>query len=559
MTTRTNRRDPKPGLCALALVSVLAPGCLPSGGYRLRDAAAEARDAADADPRDASLDATADSSPEAGDERAADALDVLDVTSPADVSDAYDAAPDARPQDVVTDAPDALDAPDVPDAPDAAVAAPGTLDPTFGPGATIPGVIELPSVRRNATGNSVAVGPSNTLLVAGAHFTSDNWWQGGSDTIAWRVLTNGAMDTTFGAVGAFYANFASPQDFDFATTVLRDHDGALLLGYRQYEMSDRGAPLVSRVNSAGSLDEAFGTRGRLDLPPLRSEPMHILDVLTSGVALDDGSFWLAGFSDYGPDRDHEAFLQRISATGARIGGYVRLPAARSRVAIFSIVRDGRRLVAAGSVQRGMLDSDAFVARFDETGVLDPTFGEGGFFIVDASAELGSSDREDVAHDVAVLPDGSYVAVGWAGHAFNRRPLVLRIGSDGVPSPWPGRPSALLVPSCEPSVSGSIAAVAVDSRGNIFGAGACGLGSSVHEFAGDTTVFAMTMRGVPIDTFGNGPVGGRFRMNLGTDADEPLDTAQDVALDEHERVVVVGGRRTARETWRAYALRLNAVP
>ncbi|HEX2698965.1 MAG TPA: kelch repeat-containing protein [Acidimicrobiales bacterium] len=123
------------------------------------------------------------------------------------------------------------------------------------------------------------------------------------------------------------------------------------------------------------------------------------------------------------------------------GGVVLAPPGQAYA--LAVQPDGK-IVVAGSRQVFPLTSfptDALLARYNENGTLDPTFGAGGMVALDTG---GVDDRNVYSNesfeDVAVDPDGKIVVVG----TVDRHVIVARYNANGAPdqgfngaSPTPG--------------------------------------------------------------------------------------------------------------------------
>ncbi len=186
--------------------------------------------------------------------------------------------------------------------------------------------------------------------------------------------------------------------------------------------------------TAGDLDPAFGTGGRVVLSPA-------LQSAASAAAVQaDGKVVLAGtIDDQAPPpppppapyraqaSDADFFVARLTPDGNLDRGFgsagvVRTPidsggAASDFAAAVAVGPDGRVVVAGLTVVPGGTDF-AFV-RYTPSGALDPTFSGDGVKTVHVGAFGG-------AEGVAVQPDGKVLAVGPGGDGFT----VLRLRSNG---------------------------------------------------------------------------------------------------------------------------------
>jgi len=85
------------------------------------------------------------------------------------------------------------------------------------------------------------------------------------------------------------------------------------------------------------------------------------------------------------------------------------------------------IIVAGSIGAfGTPDAGVGVARFTSDGVLDPSFGTGGWTITTPAPTI------DTVSDMRVLPDGRIVVAGRTGFGDHR--VILRFDADGHPDP-----------------------------------------------------------------------------------------------------------------------------
>ena len=177
-----------------------------------------------------------------------------------------------------------------------------------------------------------------------------------SDTKCYSALP-GCLDTTFGSFGLVTTDPSGPNfRDDIAEALLVQGDGKIVaVGYANNGVNGTGRDFaVVRYNTDGSLDTSFGDPDPLN-PPLRLG--YVLTPFTSG-------------SDWG----QAAALQA----------------------------DGK-IVAGGYAQPGSFA----VARYTSDGTLDATFGSGGKTIID----FGSSAN---LHQLVIQSDGKLVLAGDAG-------------------------------------------------------------------------------------------------------------------------------------------------
>ncbi len=266
----------------------------------------------------------------------------------------------------------------------ARLGASGALDPSFGSG----GVAYTGFYCFSSSRVAVAVQTDGKILLAG------NDGQVHENFIA-RFDASGALDPSFGSAGVARTGFLSSDEAGIALTT-QANDGKILLAGHDGPLHE---VFVARFNPDGSYDTAFGSGG------LAHTGFYSSDEDGIGLALQiDGKILLAG-------RDgavHEDFVARFDATGTLdpsfgSGGVARtgfLSSPGSGVAV-AIQADGKVLL--GGHDSGPIED--FVARFDEAGVPDPSFGSGGI----AYTGLLSAPTSKVA--LSVQTDGKILLAG----------------------------------------------------------------------------------------------------------------------------------------------------
>jgi uncharacterized delta-60 repeat protein len=232
---------------------------------------------------------------------------------------------------------------------------------------------------------SVAVQADRKLLVPGSS-------AGDFDVV--RFNADGSLDTAFGRGGRVSLDFGS--NADRATRAFALAGGKVLaIGATGDAFNDRGGGpnsagvgiVLTRFNADGSLDAGFGGGDGVAVHSrLAPDPSRQFDHAAAAVLLPDGK----------------------------------------------IVVAGTRFTFQSPTSPSTLGSDFFLARFNADGGVDTSFGAGGSVVTDIA---GGSDG---AFDVALLPDGDLVAVGYADPSpdpstFEQRDFaVARYNPDGSP-------------------------------------------------------------------------------------------------------------------------------
>jgi uncharacterized delta-60 repeat protein len=162
--------------------------------------------------------------------------------------------------------------------------------------------------------------------------------------------------------------------------------------------------------------------------------------------------------------------------------------------------------------------------------LDPTFGAGGAVITDVGGTSGS----DAANDIAVLPDGATVAVGYTQAAGGGQDFALvKYRPDGSLDPTFGTGGEVVTDVSGTGGDDLAFALAVQPDGKLVVAGAVVGGDQARRFA----VARYGATGVLDPTFGTGGI-------VVTDLAGGLGGAHGVAVQTDGKIVAVGSVTTA---------------
>jgi len=321
---------------------------------------------------------------------------------------------------------------------------------------------------------SMLIQPDGKIIVGGSSFNSNDW-----DFSLIRFNTNGSIDNNFGKSGKVMSDFN--QSGDEAESMAIQSDGKILLAGSS-DSSDASGLIyrfaLARYKSSGSLDSSFGNAGKVIVYGLN-------DAFASGIFIQanekivvagysnlngiilmrfnadggldnsfgtkgvvatsikgknhgqaksiviqsDGKILVAGNSDTSLTNGYFNFaLLRYKSNGKLdstfgSGGIVTTTIGDgSEANALTIQKDGKILVT-GS---GIISAQTFfaLARYDSTGVLDTTFGNGG--IVAANSIYPYNE----AYDLAVQTDGRILIAGISTYNAGSDFAILRFGTDG---------------------------------------------------------------------------------------------------------------------------------
>jgi uncharacterized delta-60 repeat protein len=300
-------------------------------------------------------------------------------------------------------------------------AAPGDLDLSFGNG----GIVVTPitdAANLYEEPNSILVQPDGKIVICGrTNYSDDETGYPVSFFLA-RYNPSGTLDTTFGTNGKVVAPVSGGSGgVHGGQSMALQPDGKIItVGYGFGGGSSSAA--VFRYNPDGTLDASFGTGGTVFTSGVNSA--SDVAVQPDGKIVVSGSAYVFGQDAnfavvrYNPDGslDKSFGAGGIAVTPVRDGDAADLSSA------VALQPDGKIVVVGTSLILGR-EYDFALARYNPDGSLDSGFGTGGKII--HSFISGT----DIAHDVALQPDGKIVVAG-GGLGIDGTTAVVRYNADG---------------------------------------------------------------------------------------------------------------------------------
>ncbi len=239
-----------------------------------------------------------------------------------------------------------------------------------------------------------------------------------------RLLTNGALDSTFGTSGRSQTDFNAQTDQAFGLVL--DASGKITLAGKGENFVGTTQIAVAQYNSNGTLDNAFAARTEAS-PNIKDFGIGN-DEIRDIAAQSDGKIVAAGIR-FGGNQDWA--ITRYNADGATDttfgtdgGGATLLSlvsGANEVPTSIAVQSDNKILVAGYTVQSGT--NRLALARFTANGALDNTFAGGQGFLI-------STISNSEAYDVLALPNGKILVAGWVNDAADDFE-VFQFNSDGT--------------------------------------------------------------------------------------------------------------------------------
>lgn len=325
------------------------------------------------------------------------------------------------------------------DAYNTAVGLPGLPDSTFG----FNGYEDKDLNGPDDAASRILITPDGEFLVAGSNSPPGGF---NSDFVLAKYDSNGVPDSSFGG-GTGVVNTIVTSGNDYARDALLQPDGKIVLvGAMQGGSTGRNFALV-RYKSDGTRDNAFGVSGNGIVENAFSA---YNDEGNTGL-LQAGKIIVAGWADLGTGGNPDFALTRHNANGTLDTSFgVNGRTTTSITAGFDVINalafqsDGK-IIAVGQSN----GTDFAVARYSANGILDTTFGIGGYFTVDFG--FGA----DNAQALAILPDDRILVVGQARTPSGYALAMVRFGSNGLPDGTFGTGGKRILPGSGDSSGRSI--------------------------------------------------------------------------------------------------------
>jgi uncharacterized delta-60 repeat protein len=293
----------------------------------------------------------------------------------------------------------------------------GLLDGAFGDG----GVRTLAIGPGNSIAYRAAMQPDGKLVITGTSYDGTTF-----NILLARLQRDGQLDPTFGTGGIVTSKVGSKNSAGRALTV--DRQGRLVVA-GEMQVGDRIGFAIARYTAIGELDPQFGTGGLVSAPISGAG-----NSIAYGVALTpDGHILVAGEAESkekvqtAPHNDFA--LARYDEQGRldeTFGdrGVVTTALGTGNDSARDIALDGKgRIVLAGLSVSGR-DNAFAVARYDSRGRLDGKFGDDGTVVTRMGT--GASD----AFAVVVQPDSRIIAAGFTTNEENKDFALVRYEASG---------------------------------------------------------------------------------------------------------------------------------
>jgi uncharacterized delta-60 repeat protein len=254
---------------------------------------------------------------------------------------------------------------------------------------------------------SAVLQPDGKIVVGG--FTMIN---NSTDFVLARFNSNGTLDASFSGDGLVKFDFSSTPDY--VNDLVLQTDGKIVAVGRTVSQMGSLASLA-RINADGSLDNSFGTNGKLVSSTVGSY---------NAVAIQaDGKIVVAG------DAQSHVVVARYLANGSVDNSFSGTGTAfiysglASSANALAIQGDGKLVVGGSVVQAGFYNF--LVLRLLANGTPDPSFSTDGR----QETDFGADDK---VRGLTLQPDGKILAAGETSSGLQIAFAIARYNVDGSP-------------------------------------------------------------------------------------------------------------------------------
>jgi uncharacterized delta-60 repeat protein len=338
-----------------------------------------------------------------------------------------------------------------------------------------------------------------------------------------RYLQNGEMDFDFGNYGIIHRVTKDLEGEAYSVTIQKDNK-IIVTGYSISPETNNEEITLIRFTANGNVDDSFGEKGFIVTKISDGK-----DVAESVTIQNDGKVVIVGTTNHKPTTD--IILVRYSENGIidnsfGIGGFVTTDINSSLDVgkAVSIQQDGKIVVSGFTHAKNKFY--VTLLRYKSNGDLDPTFGKSGIVATDINGRRGKMD-------MVIQSNGKIIVVAPSEVNNSHHFTVLRFNANGSLDKSFGNNGVTKTIIGNYSEAES---VALDANGNIIVAGTTELGN--EQFV----VAMYDQNGVLVSDFGlDGVVKQSFIKNS-------VDRAHSVVIDSDGNIIVAGETKNGYTTF-----------
>ncbi len=270
---------------------------------------------------------------------------------------------------------------------------PGDLDLTFGNSGFV--ITDFSNNTSNEIGYSLVIQNDGKIILAGR----TNIIGFGSNFALIRYNPNGSIDTKFGTNGIVITDFNNGTDVALSIAIQLD-DKIVVCGY--VNGTNFG---LARYNIDGSLDTTFGTNQTGKVTTL----VGYGNGRPSALALQwDGKIILGGYSQTGTTNQCLVRYNSIGSIDTTFGnnGIVETTFySTTNITSIKILNDGKILTGGSTLSNNNTNFNYTLARYTKNGILDTTFGTGGKVTTDFATKNDESYSMQIQSDGKIVLAG----------------------------------------------------------------------------------------------------------------------------------------------------------
>lgn len=281
----------------------------------------------------------------------------------------------------------------------------GSLDSSFGDG----GVVITDFAGKSDIPSAIALDGSGNFVVAGYSFHEET----GYDFAIAKYNPDGSLDSSFGSDGLVTTPVSPSSLNDRITDIAIQDDGKVVAVGSAYPDAQTQAFAIVRYNPDGSLDTSFGNGGQIatQFPDSSSDDAKAVVLQGSKLVVVGNSYPVAGGNAFAMARyNGDGSLDSSFGSAGLITMSLSL-SDHARDVTVQEVDGAEKILLVGQVNSELTKSDVALARFNDDGTLDATFGSGGVVTSDYA------NSWDGGQSVAVEASRIFVAARTSSGTF----------------------------------------------------------------------------------------------------------------------------------------------
>lgn len=250
----------------------------------------------------------------------------------------------------------------------------------------------------------------------------------------WKVDNTGSVDTSFATGGRYvYEGSSNDEDSEALDIKLDSNQRPIVSGFT--EDSNRARTLAIRLTTSGSLDTTFGSSGYYiythpNAGTSEGERARCLDIDSSG------NIYLGGQGYFNNDKSLKVWklaldgsLDTSFATSGLWNSH-GLGGGGGADKIIDCKIHNNSLIIAGYTWGGSSAGKhkAFIGKISLSGVVDTSFADNGFAILDDLA--GSANQNDLIDSLTITNSGIIYVSGRSSNGVDNDAFIYSIGIDG---------------------------------------------------------------------------------------------------------------------------------